>query len=65
MTGRLKDIDHEAIIEKGKPWRDKMFDHPGCLFKNGKSPIKPSRIKDKWMKYHWKRASEYFGEDNY
>ena len=65
MTGRLKNIDHEAIISKGKPWRDKTFDHPGCLFKNRKSPMKPSKIKDKWLKYEWKRASEYFGEGNY
>jgi hypothetical protein len=33
MSGRLKNIDWEAIIENGKPWKDPVFPHGKyCLF---------------------------------
>lgn len=65
MSDRLKDIDFEEIVKKGKPWTDKSFNHPGCLYKDKRKPIKATKTKDKWAKYEWKRASEYFGEGNY
>ena len=40
MSGRLKEIDWQAIIEKGEPWEDETFPRgPECLFINNRGEI--------------------------
>ena len=67
MSGRLKHIDYEAIIAEGKPWKDPVFPFGKvALFINNAKPRKEVfEQKKKWLDYHWKRASEYFGEQNF
>lgn len=67
MSGRLKNIDWESIIEKGDPWKDPVFPHGKyCLFQNHQSPCKDTDSKKKWVDgFHWKRASEFYGEGNF
>ena len=62
MSGRLKVIDYEEIIEKGEPWKDPDFPYgKSALFINNSKPRKgQEEIKSKWLTFHWKRASEYF-----
>ena len=41
MSGRLKVIDYEEIIEKGEPWKDPDFPYGKCaLFINNSKPRK-------------------------
>ena len=64
MSGRLKEIDYQAIIAKGEPWKDPLFPHgKHCLFINHQCPAKQNNdSKKKWVdSFVWKRASQYFG----
>ena len=66
MNSRLKYIDYEAIIAEGKPCGILSSNMEKSLFllimqNLGKKYLN----KKKWLDYHWKRASEYFGEQNF
>ena len=68
MSGRLKPIDYKEIIRRGIPWKDPTFPHGKyALFANHTGPAKGSETtKRKWLhSYTWKRASAYFGKDNF
>lgn len=68
MKGRLKEIDWQAIIAQGQPWKDPTFPHGAyALYTDHKKPERSSmEQKKKWVEaIHWKRASEYFGEGNF
>ena len=46
MSGRLKEIDWQAIVEKGEPWEDETFPRgPECLFINNRGPLKEKESK--------------------
>jgi hypothetical protein len=46
MSGRLKNIDWEAILEKGKPWEDPEFRYGKyCLYQNRQAPKKETLAK--------------------
>lgn len=68
MSGRLKEIDYMKIIKEGKPWSDPTFP-PGkhALFSNHLTPQKEHRDSKKRWENHFKfkRASEYFGKNNF
>ena len=60
MHGRLKEIDYQAIIDKGEEWKDPYFPHgKHSLFINHVGPSKANAdSKKKWVdKFVWKRAS--------
>ena len=64
MSSRLKDIPYNQIIEMGEPWTDPTFPPgPECLFISGDKPLKENKAKEKWMKFDWKRASDYYNGD--
>ena len=68
MSGRMKEIDFRAVIEQEEPWSDPYFPHGKyALFVDHKAPMnKEDPAKQLWMNgFHWKRASEYFGQDNF
>ena len=66
MSSRLKEIDYKKIIKKGVPWEDPYFPKGRySLFMNHQTPAKQNEnSKAKWLKFKWRRASEYF-ENNY
>ena len=67
MSGRMKHVDWMQIISEGKPWKDKYFAHGKyCLYMDHCKPAGKNKVsKEKWQKYHWKRASEHFGKGNF
>lgn len=67
MSGRLKEINWQAIVAAGKQWRDPTFPHGRyALFIDHKKPMRDMESKKAWMEnVHWKRASEYFDKDKY
>lgn len=63
MSTRLRRIDWQAVIDKGKQWEDPYF-------KAGKDLILDPmmrRVKrvQQWEKFVWKRPKDVYGEGNF
>lgn len=68
MKGRLEAPDWEEIIRIGEPWNDPKFPKGKySLFLNHREPQDDHKeSKAKWVNgFEWKRASEFFGADNF
>lgn len=62
-VGRLKEVDHRAIIELREPWTDPDFPPDAtALFIDGKQHQDAAKLEKRkvWNEYTWMRASEYF-----